>query len=384
MNLYRSLVRPVLFRFDPESIHNRTLHAARGVAAFPGGAAVLRALYGFEDPMLRVDAAGLKFANPVGMPGGFDKNGLAVEAIGTMGVGFQDVGSVSLHPSAGNPERPRLFRLPLDRGIRIYYGVPNDGAEVVSRRITRVRTPARLGINLVETNTGRMAPDAEVIEEIVQSYERFQGLTDYLVINMNCPNSMGGVSGLDDPANLRRLLDGFRRYGSLPPMFLKINLPLEAARLDAVLDVTRDFAFVQGFIPSAPKGPPATMKTPREVFDRMRGSMTGPHTREHADEIMRFWYSRLARRGETGRYILISAGGIFSAEDAWRRIRLGATLVQVYTALIYEGPGLVKTIKQGLCELARRDGFAKVSDAIGVDVQAAPAASRQASALAAA
>jgi dihydroorotate dehydrogenase (fumarate)/dihydroorotate dehydrogenase len=221
-----------------------------------------------------------------------------------------------------------------------------------------------------------MAPVGEVIDEIVASYRPFQGLIDYVVINMNCPNSSGGVSVLDEPAYLRRLLEGFAAYGELPPMFMKINLPLQAQRLDAVLDVTGAFDFVKGFIPSAPKGPPATMRTPKEQFERMLGSMTGPHTREHADEIMRFWYARLGERDERSRYMLVSAGGIFSAEDAYRRIRLGATLVQVYTALIYRGPGLIKDIKRGLCVLLERDGYSRISDAIGADAAPRHAAAK--------
>ena len=126
-------------------------------------------------------------------------------------------------------------------------------------------------------------------------------------------------------------------------------------------------------MPSAPKGPPPTMRTPKPVYDRMLGSMTGPHTRGHGDEITRFWYSRLRERGATGRYVVISAGGIFSAEDAYRRIRLGASLVQVYTALIYRGPGLVKDIKRGLVRLLERDGYTSVAHAVGVDVAGAPA-----------
>lgn len=367
MDFYRSCVRPVLFRFDPEWIHTRTLRAARAVAAFAPARRALERLYRFDDPRLRVRLAGLEFPNPVGMPGGFDKNGLGVEAISTAGFGFQDVGSVSLHPSAGNPERPRLYRLPLDESIGIYYGVPNDGAEVIARRLTRVKLRGSLGINLVETNTGRTASADEVIDEIVRAYRPFQGLVDYIVINMNCPNSMGGVSVLDEPQNLRRLLEGFRGYGSLPPMFLKITMPLDAKRVDAVLAVTDAFPFVKGFTPSGPKAP-ASLKTPREQLARMRGGITGPHTREACDQTIRFWYSRI----DPSRYALISAGGIFSAEDAYRRIRLGASLVQVYTAVIYRGPGVVKDIKRGLCALLERDGLAGIRDAVGLD--AAPGA----------
>ncbi|OGA28368.1 MAG: dihydroorotate dehydrogenase (quinone) [Betaproteobacteria bacterium RIFCSPLOWO2_02_FULL_65_24] len=364
MSFYRWCVRPFLFQFDPEWIHHHTLLAARAVGRPALMRKALTRLFEFDDPRLHVSYAGLDFPNPVGLPGGFDKNGLAIETIATAGFGFLEVGSVSLHPSAGNPERPRLFRLPLDESIMIYYGVPNEGADAIAKRLTTVRLPAPLGINVVETNTGRMAPTEEVIEELAESVRPFLGMVDYIVINMNCPNSMGGASVLDEPKTLQRLLESYReRYPSLPPMFLKINVPLEAHRIDAVLEVTDSYPFVKGFIPSAGKKPPSSLRTPREQLAKMRGSVTGPHTREGANEIMRAWYARI----DPSRYILVSAGGIFSAEDAYERIRAGASLVQVYTALIYRGPGLVKNIKQGLCALLERDGLKNISEAVGID-----------------
>jgi dihydroorotate dehydrogenase (fumarate)/dihydroorotate dehydrogenase len=364
MSLYRCCVRPVLFRFDPEWIHQHTLLAARAAGRPALVRKALTRLFAFDDPRLHVSCAGLRFPNPVGLPGGFDKNGLAIETIATAGFGLLEVGSVSLHPSAGNPERPRLFRLPLDESIMIYYGVPNEGAEAIAKRLTTARVPVPLGINVVETNTGKTAPAEAVIEELAESVRPFLGLVDYIVINMNCPNSMGGVSVLDEPKTLQRLLESYReRYPSLPPMFLKINVPLVAERIDAVLEVTRPYAFVQGFIPGAAKKAPAALRTPREQLAKMRGSLTGPHTREGANEVMRAWYARIDPRRE----ILVSAGGIFTAEDAYERIRAGASLVQVYTALIYRGPGLVRRIKQGLCRLLERDGLNCVSEAVGLD-----------------
>jgi dihydroorotate dehydrogenase len=364
MGLYRWCVRPVLFRFDPESIHKRTLAAARAACKSPLLRAGLRQLFRYDDPRLHVSYAGLNLPNPLGLPGGFDKNGVAVEALETAGFGFMDVGSVSLHPSAGNPERPRLYRLPADESIMIYYGVPNEGSQVVAKRLTTARLRTPLGINLVETNTGREAPADSIIEELVQALEPFLGRVDYVVINLNCPNSMGGRSVFEDPRQLERLLETYRsRYPWVPPMFLKNNTPLRADAIDAVLEATDPYPFVKGFIPSAGKGTPPDLKTPREKVAKMRGSMTGPHTREGADEVMRLWYSRI----DPSRYILISAGGIFTAEDAYRRIRLGASLVQVYTALFYRGPGLVKEIKQGLSALVERDGLASIADAVGLD-----------------
>jgi len=366
MHLYPSLVRPLLFRFDPEWVHVRTIRAARAAGRCGPVRQVLQNLYGFDDARLRQRIAGLDFANPVGLPGGFDKNGLAVEGIATAGFGFVEVGSVSLHPSPGNPERPRLFRLPLDESIRIHYGVPNDGAEAVARRLGGVRLQARLGINLVETNTGKRSPDDEVIEEIAEAYRPFQGLTDYVVINMACPNSGGGVSALDDPRNLARLLQALRRYPSLPSVFLKMHFAPEPKLIDALLEAVDPFEFVRGFMPGADNKLRPVLKTPKEELARSIGSITGPHKRESANEVMRVWHSRIDR----SRHVLVSAGGIFSAEDAYERIRLGASLVQVYTALVYRGPSLVKRIKQGLVKLLQRDGLTNISQAIGADNRA--------------
>ena len=367
-------VRPLLFRFDPEWIHTHTLLAARAAGRFAPLVDALSSLYRVDDARLRLSLAGLEFPNPIGLPGGFDKNGLAMPVIASTGFGFLEVGSVSLHPSAGNPERPRLFRLPLDESIRIFYGVPNDGCEAVAKRLSGLRLPAPLGINLVETNTGKALSPEAVIEEIVQAYRPFRGLTDYITINMNCPNSSGGVSALDEPRHLRALLDGFRAYGELPPMFMKMHFPPDPRRIDPFLEAVDPYPFVKGFMPGADNRVPVRLRTPPEELARSRGSITGPHKRESANETMRVWYARIDR----SRHILISAGGLFSAEDVYERMRLGASLVQVYTSLVYRGPGIVQRMKQGLCTLLERDGFSNIAQAIGADAGTAGETSRAA------
>lgn len=364
MTLYRWCVRPILFRIDPERIHHATLAACRALGRFDFARNVSRKLHAFDDPRLRSTVAGIDFPNPVGLPGGFDKNGLAVDMLATAGFGFIEVGSVSAHPSAGNPERPRLFRLPADESLMVYYGVPNEGAEVIARRLAPVRLSVPLGVNVVETNTGVLAKPESVIEEMTAAIAPFLEIADYLVANMNCPNSAGGASPFDDLRNLGLLLENFRRYERLPPVFLKIPVACDPAAIDAVLAVADPFPFVKGFIPNVGAQKPYTgLKTPKEQLERMPGSLTGPSTRERANHAIRTWHARIDR----SRHALISAGGIFSAEDAYERIRSGASLVQVYTALIYRGPGLVKRINQGLCRLLDRDGLRNISEAVGAD-----------------
>ncbi len=366
MNLYRHCVRPLLFCCDPEWTHHTTLALGRQLGRSKLMLRALGGIYGFDDARLHSTVAGLRFPNPVCLPGGFDKSGHAVDAIAAVGFGAVEVGSVSAHPSAGNPERPRLFRVPDDEALMVYYGVPNDGAQVVAQRLAGTRLPVPLGINIVETNTGVAIDGPRLIEELTEALRILWPLASYITVNMNCPNSAGGVSPLDDCATLRRLLTSFAGCGELPPVFLKIRMKPEPEAIDAVLAVTDPFPFVKGFVPSVGSMRPYSgLNTPQAVLDRLPGSLSGPFTRPGATRVIRAWYARIDPR----RYALLGAGGIVTAEHAYERIRAGASLVQVYGAMIYNGPGVIRRIKQGLCALLERDGLANISEAIGADAR---------------
>jgi len=361
---YRSCVRPLLFRLDAEQAHLLTLRTCGAVGRTGAGRALIRTMYGFEDPRLRIAVGGIPFPNPVGLPAGFDKNGIATEALAALGFGSIDVGSVSALPSTGNPERPRLFRLPADEGLVVFYGVPNDGAVAIASRLANVRLPIPLGISLVETNTGTPGGVDEVIAEMVQAARPFVNLASYLALNLNCPNSAGGFSHFDDPANLRRLLEAYRDVAGLPPLFIRVTPPRDPARIDAVLEAIDPFPLVKGLSFYDPKNDlRPRLKTPPAELARMRGSVSAPIARDWMNATIREWYRRIDRT----RLALVGTGGIGSAEDAYRTIRLGASLVQVYTALVYQGPGLVPELKRGLARLLERDGFKNVSEAVGVD-----------------
>ena len=402
MSLY-GLLRPLFFRLDPEWIHRATLSAVGAAGRIPPVRGLLRGLLAVDDPRLRVEAGGLSFPNPVGLAAGFDKNGIAMEGLAAAGFGFVEVGSVSAHPSAGNPERPRLFRLPEDEAIVVYYGVPNDGAEAVARRFASVGRPGQpglpgqhsrpglpgqpgqpgrpglpgqtqlpgpsglpvpLGINLVETNTGRPAGADEVVEELVAAMRPFLGLADYATLNLNCPNTTSGESPFDDPDTLRTLLAGYGHYESMPPTFLKVVPTTDPATIEGTLAAMDPFPFVKGIVFGLPTGKPyENLRTPARVLDRMPGTLCGRPAGGLIDASIRAWYRRMDR----GRHVIVGTGGIFTAEDAYKKIRLGATLVQVYTALVYHGPGLVKRINRGLGRLLARDGFDRVSDAVGAE-----------------
>jgi len=362
--VYESFIRPLLFLCDPESIHHTTLSVARITGNDPTLRAILRRLYVIEDDRLRTNIGGVDFSNPVGLAGGFDKNGVAVQGMASVGFGSVEVGSVSAYPSKGNPVRPRLFRAPDDEAIVVYYGVPNDGSRAVADRLAPFRLSVPLGINLVETNTGRPADHEQVIEELVLAAKPFLKFADYFTLNLNCPNTTAGKSPFDNPENLGSLLAGYAAYEAMPPTFVKVVPTTKPETVDRTLEAIDPFPFVKGIAFGLPTGKPYTgLKTPVAQLDRMPGTLCGRPVRALVDNSIRTWYPRM----DTGRHVLIGAGGIFNAEDAYKKIRLGASLVQLYTALIYRGPSLVKQINQGLCRLMERDGLTQISEAVGLD-----------------
>ena len=362
--LYESLIRPFLFRLDPEWAHHSTLAVAGLLGKDPPVRAAMRRLLATQDSRLELEVGGLRYPNPLGLAGGFDKNGIAVQGLAAVGFGSVEVGSISAFPSEGNVVRPRLFRLPADEAIVVYYGVPNDGSKVVAKRLTGQYMPVPLGVNLVETNTGKPIEAEHVIQELITAAEPFLEVADYFMLNLNCPNTSAGKSPFDDPENLRRLLEGYAGYRNMPATYVKVVPSTDSERIDGTLAAIAPFGFVKGIAFGLPTGKPYKgLKTPEQELNQMPGTLCGKPVGKLIDESIRAWYERLDKK----RHVLVGIGGITNAADAYRKIRLGASLLQIYTALIYQGPGLVGRINRGLCDLLERDGLKHISDAIGLD-----------------
>jgi dihydroorotate dehydrogenase len=304
------------------------------------------------DARLAVEVAGLRFATPLGLAAGFDKSARAVPLLSSLGFGHVEIGSVSADPSAGNP-RPRLFRLPAERAIVVHYGVPNDGAARVAERLRRPRPPVPLGVNVVSTNRGASSaaePDEAVIADYVESVRRLQRLGDYVVLNLSCPNTRDGQGFFADRARLRALLDSLGELGVERPLFIKVAPFADARELETFVAAVEPAPFVSGLSVNLPPG---------NQFG-LPGAVSGPPSAAAAERTVAELY-------RAGRWAIVGSGGVSSAADAYRMIRLGASLVQVYTALVYEGPGLVGRLGRGLAALLERDGFARAGDAVGVD-----------------
>ena len=362
MSFYTSVVRPLAFRLDAERAHHLAIGIGATIRVF---AEPLRQLCAIQDPRLDTVVAGLRFPTPLGLAAGFDKNGTAIEMLVALGFGFVEIGSVSIDASQGNA-RPRLYRLPDDRAIVVHYGLPNDGALTIAERLAKAHLPVPLGINLVKTNRGLRAPPEssdQIIGEYVEAARVLAPRADYLMLNLSCPNTDDGRDFFADAGHLRACLAAFGELRLGVPVFLKVSPLGGIATIERVLAEAEDYAFISGFMFNLPPVKPDGLNTPEQIWRVMPGAVSGPPAAALADTCIRETFRRMDRK----RYAIIGAGGISTAEDAYAKIRLGASLVQLLTALVYEGPGVVRRITQGLVHLIDRDGLRHISEAVGVD-----------------
>jgi dihydroorotate dehydrogenase len=363
MGLYAGLLRPLLFQIDPETAHRSAL-ALGAAAGFAGPA--LRALLAITDARLTTRVAGLDFPTPVGLAAGFDKNGQAVAALAGLGFGFLEIGSVSASFSPGNA-RPRLFRLPPDRAIAVAYGVPNDGAQAIAARLKGVHPPMPLGINIVKTNHGPGSPpesDDAIIADYVAAARVLAPCADYLMFNLSCPNTSDGKDFFADRARFDAWLIALAAEQLTKPIFLKVSPLGGVAAIEQLLAAAEPHAFIRGFMFNLPPVKPEQyLNTPRAQWQTVPGAVSGPPSAPLLDTCLRECYPRMDRR----RYALFASGGIATGADAYRKIRAGASLVSLYTALIYDGPLAVRRVTRELLQLLERDGIKNIADAVGVD-----------------
>jgi dihydroorotate dehydrogenase len=362
MKIYR-FVRPFLFQMEPETAHNLAMRAAELASSSHRLCSLISEQNMIEDGRLKTQVAGITMVSPIGLAAGFDKSARAVPILSALGFGHVEVGSISAEPSAGNA-RPRLFRLPEDEALVVHYGLPNDGAERVSARILGRQHSIPLGINIVSTHRGpdAAAPtDDQVIDDYVRSVRLLQGSGDYLCLNLSCPNTREGRGFFHDRRRLHQLLESLAEVGIVKPLFLKVAPFADVNEIESLLDVVDGWRFVSGFSINLPSGKPTGLTAPASHLAQMPGAVSGRPCAAAADRTIALLYRHMDKR----RYQIIGSGGVFNAEDAYRKIRLGASLVQLMTALIYEGPAVVRTINRGLADLLTADGFGHVGDAVG-------------------
>lgn len=362
--MYR-LIRPLLFRLDAERAHTWSLRAAR-VLQYTDRS-VLDTLYSYHDDRLEQTLWGHTWPNPVGLAAGADKNGVALRYWHGIGLGHVEVGSVSARPCAGN-DRPRAFRLPKDCALINRMGLNNDGAEAVAQRLQAYDDRAGIvGVNLAKTHDPSIM-GAEARADFCTSFRKLAPHATYVALNVSCPNTRSGKT-FESPEALNALLDDIfevrQEMGLDVPILIKLSPMLSEqvvfdSALDAVIDIAQSHR-VHGYIAANTAPDRHGLTTERARLDTIgSGGMSGPPLHARSVQLIRYLY----RRTE-GQVPIIGVGGVDSAETAFAKIQAGASLVQLYTALVYEGPHLIKSIKQGLVRLLDAHGLSSIQEAVG-------------------
>ncbi len=357
--MYKRIFAPLLFCLPPEVAHGVVFSALRVLGRVPFLLRLLARLAGPAPSSLRVRAMGLDFPNPIGLAAGLDKDGVAIDALAALGFGFVEVGTLTAERQAGNP-KPRLFRLRADRALLNRMGFNNCGAEEAGRRLARRRRGGIIvGINIGKT---RAVPDedAAIAADYAASARALAGAADYLVINVSSPNTPG-LRGLQSPERLRPLLEAVRAAcrEACPersiPLLIKISPDLRDEEIDSLADLALELGLAGIIATNTTVSREGLTTDPEAVRALGPGGVSGRPLKARSLQVLGRLHARVR-----GRLVLISAGGIESADDAWERLRAGATLVQIYTALVYEGPTLPRRLARGLAKkLGKVPGFPK-------------------------
>lgn len=340
--MYRHFLKRMLFLLPPETAH----HLVLGLLRLPGVSKLLGYCYREDHPALARTVFGLTFRNPVGLAAGFDKNARAFDALGELGFGFVEVGTVTPQPQPGNP-KPRLFRLPPDRALINRMGFNNDGAMAVARRLKKRRSALIIGGNIGKNKT---TPNEDAISDYEKCFEALYDFVDYFVVNVSSPNTPN-LRELQDREPLTQLLHQLQernRRKPLPkPILLKIAPDLSEGQLDDIIRIVQS-AGIAGVIATNTTISRKNLHTPAAQVAKIgAGGLSGAPLRERATAVIRYLHEKSG-----GAFPIIGVGGIFSAQDALEKLEAGASLVQIYTGFVYEGPALLKAIKKAL--LARQ------------------------------
>ena len=350
MSLY-DVTKPLLFRLPAETAHRSATAALRAIQGTP----IERLLadhYTVVDSRLRVDAFGETFNNPVGVAAGFDKNAEIPNALAALGFGHVEVGGVTAEPQAGNP-RPRMFRLPEDRALINRMGFNNDGADLVGERLEGTNCRVPLGVNVGKSKS---VPNDEAEDDYRYTFERVRSGGDYFVVNVSSPNTPG-LRELQQRDRLESILGTLLDAGA-SPLLVKLSPDLTESAIEDALAVVDDLELDGVIAVNTTTERPHTL---RGEHRHEEGGLSGAPLESTATGTVRL----VAERTDVP---VIGVGGIDDAESAYEKIRNGASLVQLYTGLVYEGPSLAREINRGLLELLDRDGFDSIEDAVGADL----------------
>jgi dihydroorotate dehydrogenase len=362
--LYKEVIRPIFFQIDPEVIHDKMIF----VGTILGSNFITRNITSFfftySNKKLRQKIVGITFKNPIGLAAGFDKNAQLTKILPSVGLGFAEVGSITGEACKGNA-KPRLWRLKKSKGLLVYYGLKNKGCRKIAKRIRNQKFNIPIGISIAKTNCKQTIKKEAGIKDYIKAFSTLKWCGDYMTINISCPNAYGGQP-FTKPEDLNDLLIEIKKIPCEKPIFLKLSPDLTIKEIDNIINICNKHS-IQGFICSNLVKKRANKDVERFIRDKNLkniGGISGKPTKEISTKLIAHIYKKTK-----GKYVIIGCGGVFSANDAYAKIKAGASLIQLITGMIYEGPQVISEINQGLVKLLKKDGYTNISQAIGKEVE---------------
>ncbi|WP_017733142.1 quinone-dependent dihydroorotate dehydrogenase [Nafulsella turpanensis] len=340
--MYKSIIKPFLFRLQPEQAHHLTFDSVKKLFGVPGAASLAQKLYAVEDPRLERELFGLKFKNPVGLAAGLDKDARLVDELGALGFGFVEIGTLTPRPQVGNPQ-PRLFRLPQDESLINRMGFNNEGVMAAVERLRRSKHKTIIGGNI---GKNKDTPNEEAEKDYLFCFDALFEVVDYFVVNVSSPNTPN-LRALQDKEPLKKLLNSLQERNETKPLrkpvLLKIAPDLSDAQLDDIIALVQETR-IDGIIATNTTISRDGLTSNKQLIEQIgAGGLSGKVLRDRSTGVIRYLHQHSG-----GSFPIIGVGGIHSPEAAIEKLKAGASLIQLYSGFIYEGPGLVRDINKAL------------------------------------
>lgn len=351
---YQRIIRPILFLIDPEKIHNLTIWGLSFFSRSKLLNRLLKSKLNYTSPRLRQKLFGLTFKNPIGLAAGLDKNGLAINTWSALGFAWAEIGSITSQAQPGN-KKPRLWRLPQDNGLMVYYGLANQGALKIVERLKQ-----KTGLIAASIAKSNDIPLVKAADDYQATFEIVTEHVDIITINLSCPN-VKNFTGLQSKELLEPILERIKSINKQSkPIFLKIGQDLSKKELDDIIYLSKKYQIAAIIACNLAKD--RTSLNLKSLHKDKPGGISGEKIREKVNEIIAYLY-----KNSEGKYKIIGTGGIFSGYDAYKKIKAGANLVQLITGLIYNGPMAINIINRQLENLLANDNFKHLSEAVGLE-----------------
>jgi len=358
---YTWILKPILFKFDPEKIHNLFLKIGIKIETSPTLEKITENFFKYKNTTLKQTLKGMNFANPIGLSAGFDKDAQLIRVIEKIGFGFTEVGSVTAQPYPGN-EGKRLYRLPKSKAIVVNYGLKNNGIDQLIKQIKRTNYPKNfpIGISIAKTNCKLTTNTKNGIEDYITTIKKLlkENTGTYFTINISCPNTFGGTP-FTTPEKLEKLLTEISKLNIKKPIFIKLPIDKPWKDLDELIKIIIKHKIDGVVISNLTK---KTTNIKDKIPKGIKGGISGLPLQKKSNSLITKTYKKY---GKT--LTIIGVGGIFNATDAYEKIKCGASLVQLITGLIFNGPQLIGEINQQLAEMLKQDGFKNIKQAIGIN-----------------